>query len=341
MFTKAHLKLTVFYSLFFFVFFWSFSFGLYIWMERSFGESYISQVKKLHDQTGQNIGEFDDSKVTVITIAGKVALDRLANILVIFNAGLLLIIPITSWFFARRTLSPIKQAHEQQKQFVSDASHELRTPLAVILGEVEVTLQKQRSNKEYQRILSSNKEELNRLSTLVENLLFLTREDQNKHNLKFEVIDITDVINSVIAHLNSEIKKRRLEINFQPLEESITVHGNASLLAQLFSNLIENAIKYTPAKGIITVSLVKKNNFVEIAIKDTGIGIAPGIQKKIFERFYRADLSRSQSKGYGLGLPICRIIVKRHQGNLSLHSAEGKGSTFVVSLPVVSAKSAK
>lgn len=341
MFTKAHLKLTIFYSLLFFVLFWLFSFGLYAWMERSLGESYINQIKEQHVQTGQNIGEFDDSKVTVVTIAGEVALDRLSNILIIFNAGLLLIIPVTSWFFARRTLAPIKQAHEQQKQFVSDASHELRTPLTIMLGELEVTLQKQRSNKNYQQILLSNKEELNRLSTLVENLLFLAREDQNKNSLQFVMVDITDVISSVIAHLNSEIKKKKLKVNFQPPEENITVDGSASLLTQLFFNLIDNAIKYTPAKGLITVSLVKKNKIIEIAIKDTGIGIASNIQEKIFERFYRVDSSRSLSKGYGLGLPICKVIVKRHQGNLVLHSVEGKGSTFVISLPVFSAKSTK
>jgi len=310
-------------------------------MERSLGESYINQIKEQHVQTGQNIGEFDDSKVTVVTIAGEVALDRLSNILIIFNAGLLLIIPVTSWFFARRTLAPIKQAHEQQKQFVSDASHELRTPLTIMLGELEVTLQKQRSNKNYQQILLSNKEELNRLSTLVENLLFLAREDQNKNSLQFVMVDITDVISSVIAHLNSEIKKKKLKVNFQPPEENITVDGSASLLTQLFFNLIDNAIKYTPAKGLITVSLVKKNKIIEIAIKDTGIGIASNIQEKIFERFYRVDSSRSLSKGYGLGLPICKVIVKRHQGNLVLHSVEGKGSTFVISLPVFSAKSTK
>jgi signal transduction histidine kinase len=341
MFTKAHLKLTIFYSLLFFVFFWSFSFGLYIWVGHSLGENYISQVKKLHEQTGQNIGEFDDSKVTIVTIAGEVVLDRLANILIIFNAGLLLIIPVTSCFFARRSLSPIKQAHEQQKQFVSDASHELRTPLTIMLGELEVALQKQRSNKNYQQILLSNKEELNRLSTLVENLLFLAREDQNKNDLQFVTVDITDIVSSVIAHLNSEIKKKRLEIMFKPPEENIAVYANTSLLTQLFFNIIDNAIKYTPAKGIITVSLVKKNKIVEITVKDTGIGITPNIQEKIFERFYRVDSSRSLSRGYGLGLPICRVIVKRHQGNLTLHSAEGKGSAFVISLPVVSAKSAK
>ncbi len=341
MFTKASLKLTVFYSLFFFLLFWSFSFGLYTWMERSFGESYISQVKEKHYQTGQNTGEFNDDKITVVTVAGEVALNNLVNILIIFNASLLLIIPVASWFFARRTLAPIKQAHEQQKQFVSDASHELRTPLTILLGEIGVALRKQRSNQYYRQILKSNREELSRLSLLVENLLFLAREDQNKHNLQFAAVDITDVISSVIAGLNSEIKKKRLKIIFKPPEESIMVRGNASLLAQLFFNLIDNAIKYTPAKGTITVSLMKKNKAVKILVKDTGMGVSPTIRERIFERFYRADSSRSLIKGWGLGLPICRAIVKRHQGNLTLHSAEGKGSTFTVSLPVVSAKSAR
>jgi len=339
MFTKAHLRLTVFYSLFFFVLFWLFSIGLYAWMGHSLGEGYINQIKEQHAQTGQNTGEFEDDKITIITIAGGVALNRLVNILIIFNTGLFLIVPITSWFFARRTLAPIKQTHEQQKQFVSDASHELRTPLTILLGEIGVTLQKQRSNEYYRQILISNKEELNRLSILVENLLFLAREDQNKHDLQFETIDITDVLSSVITGLNSEVKKKSLKIIFKPLEENIIVKGNISLLQQLFFNLIDNAIKYTQAKGIITVSLAKRDKIAEIAVKDTGIGIPPAIQEKIFERFYRADLSRSQNKGYGLGLSICKAIVKRHRGDLALHSQEGKGSIFVVSLPTSSLKS--
>ena len=334
MFTKAHLKLTFFYSLFFFILFWSFSLGLYIWMEHSFGESYISQVKQRQAQTGQNSGEFNDSNAKIVTIAGDVTLNQLKNILIIFNSGLLLIIPATSWFLARLTLKPLKQAHEQQKQFVSDASHELRTPLSIMLGEVDVALKKARSNKYYQEILSSNKEELNRLSLLVENLLFLTREDQNKHELQLERVDLTDVISSVIASLSSRIKNKKLQFNFKPPKEIITIQGNTSLLTQLFFNLIDNAVKYTPAKGIVSIALLKKNRTVKIEVEDSGIGIPLAEQEKIFERFYRVDTSRTKNKGYGLGLSICMVIVKRHGGALTVSSTEGKGSKFVVTLPL-------
>ncbi len=302
-------------------------------MDSSFGEGYISQVK-------QRQGEDSDTATTknakVVTVAGDVALDQLLNILIVLNGGLLIIIPIASWFLAKRTLSPVQKIHEQQKQFVSDASHEMRTPLAIMSGEIEITLNKKRTTEEYKKTLISTKEETNRLSKLVENLLFLANADRNEKTLTLELIDITDVISDVVQSLQLKSNNKNIALTLHT--DNVTtpmVHGHPTLLHQLFYNLIDNAIIYTPKKGKVTISLSELKNFVSIAIVDTGIGIGHEHQTKITQRFYRIDTARSQTKGYGLGLSIVKSIIERHKGQLRISSKVNKGSTFTVLLPKI------
>ncbi|CAN5145120.1 HAMP domain-containing sensor histidine kinase [soil metagenome] len=334
MFHKAQLKLTIFYSSLFLLLFWLFSFGLYVWMDSSFGEGYISQVQQR--QQGKYQGKIDDMKVSVIAIAGDVALDRLLTILLVLNSGLLIVIPITSWFLAKRTLSPVQKIHEQQKQFVSDSSHEMRTPLTIMSGEMEVALKKTRTVEEYKAIIVSSKQETDRLIQLVESLLFLARDDQGKQLVSFKPVDITDVVSSVIAGFKKQIAGKKLVVHFTPPQESVLIQGNESMLKQLFFNLLENSIKYTPEKGTIIVSLELKKTVFVIAIKDTGIGIDHKDQETMFDRFYRVESARSEIKGYGLGLAISKVIVERHKGLLFCDSSIGKGTTFTVELPLKS-----
>lgn len=329
----TRLKLTLFYSLLFLSLFWIFSFGLYKWMDFSFGEGYVSQIRQ-KQQYGHNIGEFDDSKTAIVTIAGDVALNQLRTILLVLNGGLLIVIPITAWFLAKRALSPVAKIHEQQKQFVSDASHEMRTPLSIISGEIEVTLNKKRIPEEYRRTLVSTKEEIDRLSKLVENLLFLARQDQEKIHAQMKSVDITDLVSSVLASLESKITEKQLKVDFTPPQESILLLGEEPFFYQLFVNLIENAIKYTPKKGSVTISFLKKKSTAIINIKDSGTGIHKEDQEKIFNRFYRVDLSRSETKGYGLGLAISKAIVQRYNGRITVHSIINKGSIFSVEFPL-------
>lgn len=335
MFTKAQIKLTILYSFFFLSLFWVFSFGLYEWMNASFGEGYISQVE--HRQGGSVVDEDaikpGNSNAHIVTVAGDVALDQLFRNLIALNGILVFVVPAISWYVARRTLTPVQKIHEQQKQFVSDASHELRTPLSIMSGEMEVILKKDRNASDYKKTIISTKEELDRLNSLVENLLFLAREDQGKKSLQLETVDITDVVNSAIAVLHSKAKSKHILVNFEPPQDSISLKGSEALLKQLFVNLIDNAIKYTLEKRTVTISIKKKNDSVEVVIKDTGVGVSEEDKERIFDRFYRADTSRSQTKGYGLGLAISRAIVERHHGTLTLSSQVGKGSTFRVMLP--------
>lgn len=332
MFTHTRLKLTFLYSLLFLACFWAFSFGLYFWMERSFGEGYISKVKQ-QTQQGQFQGEFDEQKAIIVTKTTDIALLQLRDILLAINGVALLVIPTLSWYLVKKSLAPVQAAHERQKQFVSDASHELRTPIAIMTGEIEIALHKNRTREEYQKVLKSNKEELTRLTTLVESLLFLARDDQAKNISLKEKIDLTDLLTEVIASLRSSYLRKKLKLVFFPPEANVVVSGNQSLLRQLFFNLLDNAIKYTE-KGDVGVKLSQTHKFARIEIADTGRGINEEEQKKLFDRFYRADNVRFKTQGYGLGLAICQAITNRHKGTIRVLSKPEKGSIFTVLLPL-------
>lgn len=333
MFHKAQIKLTILYSTLFLLLFLLFSFGIYEWMNNSFGEGYIMQVEQKEGIDTDTINK----NAKVVTIAGDVALDELLQILFILNGTLLIVIPIVSWFLAKRTLTPIQSMHNQQRQFVSDASHEMRTPLSIITGEIDVTISKKRNAKEYEKTLQSTKEETQRLSRLVDSLLFLAKDDQLAQELIFEEVDITDILNEVMQALQQKSKKKKIPVTFvtDKIETTPIVKGHTQLLYQLFYNLLDNAIIYTPPKGKIKIKIIDTKHTIEISIQDTGIGIAKDQQQKILNRFYRVDSARSKTKGYGLGLAIATTIVTRHNGQLLITSLVNKGSTFTVILPKV------
>lgn len=336
MFKEAKIRLTIFYSILFLVIFWVFSFGLYFWVANSFGESYVNQVKE-QKQIGQLESEFDDkddiNEEILLNIAGEVAIEKLLNMLLILNGGLLIIIPVVAWILTRHTLTPLQQIHEQQKQFVSDVSHELRTPLSIMSGEIEIALRKPRQTNEYIQVLTSSKEELFHLINLVKNLLFLAKGDQKAISLQSEKVDLTDLLNNVISTLKEKINEKKIILKLKLADESINIIGQASMLRQLFFNIIDNAIIYTPENGKINIALSANTNHVIITVIDTGIGIAAKEQKKIFERFYRVDSSRSQTKGYGLGLAICQSIVSLHKGHIDIASKLEEGTAITVFLP--------
>ncbi|MEK7166077.1 MAG: HAMP domain-containing sensor histidine kinase [Patescibacteria group bacterium] len=334
MFTKAQLTLTLFYSFLFLVFFWIFSICVYTWMNRELGQGYISLVEKQHERSqGESPVIIPGTTTTVVTVAGNVALAKLKTILVALNASLLLIIPPISWMLAARTLVPIRDALISQRRFVSDASHELRTPLSVMSGEMEVALSKQRSSNFYRQTLVSVKEEIDRLTRLVKNLLFLARGSQGNDEIKEGPVDLTDVAISVITHLAPKYTKKRIHIELIPAEISSVVKGNSALLEQLVYNLVDNAVSYTATDGIVKIKLKHRGTNISLSVLDTGIGIAKKDQKFIFERFYRVDTARSDVQGHGLGLAICKAIVDRHRGTINLTSSLGRGSKFTVWLP--------
>ena len=250
-------------------------------------------------------------------------------------------------------ISRLDQSFRQIKQFSSDASHELKTPLTILKGEVEVTLRKERSLQEYQQTLKSNLEEINRMSQIVEDLLLLSRADIGEIGLNTEDINLPEILNEVVTQMDILAKSKRLRLSASNHRQDIHMFGDALRIRELFINLIENGIKYTEEGGSIHVTLSKeyeplarngsggagaeKEEFVKIIVSDTGIGITKEDQERIFNRFFRVDKARSREEGgSGLGLSICKWIVEAHQGEIKVESELGRGSSFIVKLPLFS-----
>jgi signal transduction histidine kinase len=327
MFHQARLRLTLLYSFIFLVLFWSLSSGIYLWMNRYFGfDGKYNYVHINHERSilpDQGRSHYPPSDIVM---------DELRDVLIFLDVSLLFIVPLITWLLTGKTLAPIQKAYEREKQFLTDVSHDLRTPLTILNGDIEVTLQKERKKDEYIKTLQSNKEEVNDLIALVENMLFLSREKVLYKSSQKEQIDLTDVLAERIATFQQLAKKKNLHIFFDFPKQSILINGNLQLLKRLFINILDNAVKYTPSHGTVTVKLNQKDSSAIVKIIDSGKGIPQEQIEKVFERFYRTDTSRSE-KGYGLGLSIAKQIVMFHQGDIHLTSKIGKGTTVTIFFP--------
>lgn len=232
------------------------------------------------------------------------------------------------------TLARLEQAFEQLRRFTSDASHELRTPLAMIRSVGEVGLQKDGSRTEYRDIIGSMLEEVNRLTSLIDNLLTISRADSGHiqlHRTRTSVLALAREAATLFEILTEE-KSQTLDIAG---DETAEIDGDRIFLRQALVNIIHNAVKYSPPAETISV-LVRSGNTstVVIEIKDNGPGIPPEDQPRIFDRFYRVDKARwRESGGAGLGLSIAKWAVEAHGGCISLHSEVNKGCIFRITLP--------
>lgn len=331
MFKKAQIKLTIIYSALIITLFWGMSFAIYNGMRRYLGEAYVSQVSEY--QSILQKGDLSEREIDIIKTAGRITLSHLRRGFLIFNSILFILIPIASWFLAKKTLQPIQVAHDQQKQFVSDVSHELRTPLAIIQGEMELALEKERSSSEYQEIVKRSKEESVRLVSLVENLLFLARYDQGKMKIPSMEVDMVEQIYKTMRKYKQEAQNKEIQLVFEPPEEVIVFQAHESFISELISNLLDNAIKYAYPQRKVTLECLLENPWIILKVRDFGLVIPPEDVVKIWDRFYRVDTSRSENKGYGLGLSICKSIVSYYKGTIHVHSNETFGTVFTVKIP--------
>ena len=258
--------------------------------------------------------------------------NHLKSNLLLFNIAVLLIGGGVSYGLARRTLRPIEESLEMQKRFTGDASHELRTPLTAMQTEIEVALRSSElTRQEAINLLKSNLEEVGKLKSLSEGLLALaTTTNKERHE---EEVSLKDVISQAIDQTSKAAAVKKIKIT--PKLTNTKIKGNPQQLVNLFSILLDNAIKYSSAGSQVLVSAATKDKWAKISITDQGKGIASADLPHIFERFYRADASRSksQTEGYGLGLAIAKKITDLHKGTIKVKSKPGKGSTFTVRLP--------
>jgi heavy metal sensor kinase len=229
-------------------------------------------------------------------------------------------------------LTRLESSFTAVRHFSADAAHELRTPLTILKGEIEVALRAPRSDEEYRRVLESCLEEVDRLSTLVQDLLFLARSDSGNLEVGKTPVNLSDIVADVALPLQALAETA--EVTFVVAASTPAwVEGNDSMLFRLLFNLGENAIKYTPADGKVEIVLQPDVQNAILEVRDTGPGISPEEQERIFDRFYRGDPARSRG-GTGLGLTLARSIVFLHHGHISVESTAGQGSRFRVVLPL-------
>ncbi len=231
-------------------------------------------------------------------------------------------------------IARLDDAFRRQRRFTADASHELRTPLTAIKGQAEVALQRDRSPEAYRQTIGAINEEADRLIRLTGSLLSLARADAGQIALSLDNVDVGDIVNSAAEHARPGAAAKNLQLLIEPGSQT-TIAADQDLLIQLLLNLLDNAIKYTPDGGRVTVSWELHDDAVSLSVRDTGAGIAPEDIPHIFDRFYRADKARSRAAGgAGLGLSISRWIAEAHGGSISVQSEPEQGATFTVRLPL-------
>jgi heavy metal sensor kinase len=234
-------------------------------------------------------------------------------------------------------LDRLSESFERQRRFMADASHELRTPVAILRGEAEVALSQQaRSLEEYRESLSVLHQEAERLTHIVEDLFTLTRADAGQYPLQPRDFYLDELVAECVHSARTLALAKKISLTFDGAAES-PIHADESLLRRMILNLLDNAIKYTPEGGRVTVTCRRQGDEYTLSITDTGMGIPAELQPRIFERFFRADEARSRSQsdggGAGLGLAISRWIAEAHQGRLELTRSDSTGSMFTASLP--------
>ena len=234
-------------------------------------------------------------------------------------------------------LDRLSQSFERQRRFMADASHELRTPVAILRGEAEVALSQQaRSLEEYRESLQVLHQEAERLTHIVEDLFTLTRADAGQYPLQPRDFYLDELVSECVHSARTLALARKICLNFEEASES-PIHADESLLRRMILNLLDNAIKYTPEGGRVTVTCRRTGKEYALSITDTGGGIPAELQPRIFERFFRADKARSRTEndggGAGLGLSISRWIAEAHDGRLELVRSDSAGSTFTAYLP--------
>jgi heavy metal sensor kinase len=231
-------------------------------------------------------------------------------------------------------LDRIETAFSRVTQFTADASHELRTPVSLIRTEAELALRRARTQEEYRDSLGHILLEAERTTALIEQLLSLARADSGQQTLQMQPVDLAAVLRNVLDGWKHVAAIRNLQFSANLDMHDSLVAGDEGLLRRLADILLDNAFKYTPPPGSVSLSLQHEEELAVITVQDSGIGIEHVEQGKIFERFYRVDKARSRAQGgNGLGLSIARWIVEQHHGSIRVQSRPGDGATFRVELP--------
>lgn len=260
----------------------------------------------------------------------------------LFGSLLMLVgVGATGWLLSGLAMRPVRESYQQLRQFTADASHELRNPIAMIQTNVQAVLVDPSTSLQEQQHLQVIERLTRRLGLLVDDLLFLARQESGILRPSWSEVNLEELLLEVIEEQDARAQEKQIDLRLEVPEEVTTelrCRGDRQQLARLLTNLISNALQYTPTGGQVTVTLSRKAKpeDVVISVQDTGIGIPDPAMPHLFERFYRTDTARSrQEGGSGLGLAIAQSIVDLHQGQIQVSSEVGQGSCFRVLLPAL------
>lgn len=234
-----------------------------------------------------------------------------------------------------RMIDRLQLSVERIKEFSSDVSHELKTPLTIMRGEMDVTMRRERDKGEYKDAFRSVYEEVKKLETIIDNLLFLSQADIRQSRAAFEKTPLYEVLINEVEKMRKLADRKNVRFIIKEMA-ALYVKSDASLLERLIMNLIDNAIKYTPDGGEIKISLRENKGFALMEIEDNGVGIPAASLPHVFDRFYRVDKSRSnRSRGAGLGLSIAKQVAILHDAEIRVKSKVNKGTRVTVRFPVI------
>jgi heavy metal sensor kinase len=231
-------------------------------------------------------------------------------------------------------LSRLEAAVGEMKQFTASIAHELRTPLTVLRGEAEIALMQGRREEDYRRVLTSQLEEFDKLTRMINQTLTLARAESGDIHLERNTMDFSALATGLVQEMQAVAHAKGVLLECE-IEPDIRLSGDAGWLERMLLNLMDNAIKFTPADGTVSLDVRRERNSVRIRVADTGCGIAPEVLPHIFDRFFQGDPSRSRGdEGAGLGLTLVHWIVEQHKGSIEVESQPGRGTVFTIRLPL-------
>ncbi len=302
-------------------------------------EDIKSCVKLATDRSGQ-VNEYSlmyisremlGKKTIVFTSNAGIFSDLQGSLIIstlLFFGGMAVIFLI-SLFLSGLAVKPVKKAWGQQKQFVADASHELKTPLTVILANNNIMMSHKDSTVADERQwLESTEEEANHMKKLIDNMLFLAKSDAGTAKVQFSEVNLSEITEGCALIFEPVAFEKEIMIDTD-IEEGVTVEGDATQLNQLVHILVDNAVKYADRCTSVKIKLHRRGEHTELSVNNCGVPIPNEDIDHIFDRFYRAEKSRT-TKGYGLGLSIAQRIVESMNGKIGVVSNESEGTTFTV-----------
>lgn len=321
-FWRARLKLAALYV------------GIVVFIVVIFSFALFYSVDKNIRDNFESSSSADEAQALAITKTT----DQLQTIIIVIDLFTIAIAGGLSYFLAGRTLRPIKKSLERQKQFIADASHELRTPLSVARADLELMLREKEWNAQKMRInVKDVIEEIDTITALANDLLALARFDGEQGEKIFhpQKIDMRELVSRVAQKMKKLAENKEIIFSWSDFAPAFVL-GDVGGLERVFTNVIGNAIRFTPQGGSIVVTMEHNGKSVVVKIKDTGVGIAPEDVRHVFDRFYRAEKARSRiDGGSGLGLSIAQSIVTAHKGMIHIQSALGHGTAVTVALPAM------